>query len=70
MSCNHTSMPMSRRQALTSLGSGFGLAIGFAGLLWGSLGVTQAAQHAMAQIWNVPGVERPGLAARLLRCSP
>jgi len=48
-------------------GSGFGLAIGIAGLLWGSLGVTQVAQHAMAQVWNVPGVERPGLAARLLR---
>jgi len=48
-------------------GSGFALAIGIAGLLWGSLGVTQVAQHAMAQIWNVPGVERPGLAARLLR---
>src|SRR5688500_13950589 len=48
-------------------GSGFGLAIGFVGLMWGSLGVTQVAQHAMAQIWNVPGVDRPGLAARLLR---
>jgi YihY family inner membrane protein len=48
-------------------GSGFGLAIGIAGLVWGSLGVTQVAQHAMAQIWNVPGVLRPGLAARLLR---
>jgi uncharacterized BrkB/YihY/UPF0761 family membrane protein len=48
-------------------GSGVGLAIGIAGLGWGSLGVTQVAQHAMAQIWNVPGVVRPGLAARLLR---
>src|ERR1051325_8972598 len=48
-------------------GSGFGLVIGVVGLLWGSLGVTQIAQHAMAQVWNVPGVERPGLAARLLR---
>jgi YihY family inner membrane protein len=48
-------------------GSGFGMAIGIAGLVWGSLGVTQVAQHAMAQIWNVPGVVRPGLAARLLR---
>jgi uncharacterized BrkB/YihY/UPF0761 family membrane protein len=48
-------------------GSGFGLAIGLTGLAWGSLGVTQVTQHAMAQIWNVPGVERPGLATRLLR---
>jgi YihY family inner membrane protein len=48
-------------------GSGFGLAIGLAGLVWGSLGVTQVTQHAMAQIWNVPGVVRPGLGIRLLR---
>ena len=48
-------------------GSGLGLVIGIAGLVWGSLGVTQVAQHAMAQVWNVPGVDRPGLPARLLR---
>jgi YihY family inner membrane protein len=56
------------RQSVNPLrGSGFGLAIGITGLLWGSLGVTQVAQHAMAQIWNVPGVDRPGLPIRLLR---
>ena len=56
------------RQSVHPLrGNGFGLAIGIAGLLWGSLGVTQIAQHAMAQIWNVPGVNRPGLPARLVR---
>jgi YihY family inner membrane protein len=56
------------RQSVHSFrGSGLGLAIGIAGLLWGSLGVTQVAQHAMAQIWNIPGVERPGLPSRVLR---
>ncbi len=56
------------RQSVHALGgSGLGLAIGIAGLLWGALGVTQEAQHAMAEIWNVPGVERTGFPARLLR---
>lgn len=44
-----------------------GLAVGIAGLVWGSLGVTQQAQHAMAEVWNVPNVVRPGLAPRLVR---
>jgi len=48
-------------------GSTFGLAIGLAGLLYGSLGVSQAAQHAMAQLWNVPGVVRPGFLTRIVR---
>jgi YihY family inner membrane protein len=47
--------------------NGFGLAIGILGLVWGSLGVTQAAQHAMAQIWNVEGKDRPPLFARFGR---
>jgi YihY family inner membrane protein len=41
--------------------------IGAAGLLWGSLGVTQAAQFAMAQVWNVEGKDRPGFLTRLIR---
>jgi YihY family inner membrane protein len=48
-------------------GSGLGLAIGLLVLLYGALGSTQAAQHAMAQVWNVPAVARPGFAARLGR---
>lgn len=48
-------------------GSGTGLAIGLLGLLYGSLGVAQSGQHAMAEIWNVPGVLRPGLLKRLGR---
>jgi uncharacterized BrkB/YihY/UPF0761 family membrane protein len=37
------------------------------GLLWGALGITQVGQHAMQEIWNVPGVQRPGFPVRLLR---
>ena len=48
-------------------GSGLALAIGLAGLLYGALGVAQAAQHAMAQVWNVPGVIRPGFFPRIVR---
>lgn len=48
-------------------GSVIGLILGLIGLLWGSLGITQAAQNAMAQVWNVPGVKRPGLVPRLGR---
>jgi len=48
-------------------GSAFGLAIGIGGLVWGSLGVTQAAQLAMAEVWNIPGVDRPPFLTRLLR---
>jgi YihY family inner membrane protein len=48
-------------------GRGVGLVVGVVGLVWGSLGVTQAGQHAMAQVWNVPGVIRPGFGTRLVR---
>jgi YihY family inner membrane protein len=41
--------------------------IGILGLVWGSLGVTQAAQFAMAQVWNVEGRDRPNFVTRLLR---
>jgi YihY family inner membrane protein len=47
--------------------NGFGLAIGILGLVWGSLGVTQAAQHAMAQVWNVEGKDRPPFLSRFGR---
>jgi membrane protein len=33
-------------------GNTLGLVVGLLGLLYGSLGVAQAAQHAMAQIWK------------------
>jgi YihY family inner membrane protein len=48
-------------------GSVPGLVFGLVVLLYGALGVAQAAQHAMAQVWNVPGVVRPGFGPRLAR---
>ncbi|QMU78030.1 YihY/virulence factor BrkB family protein [Streptacidiphilus sp. PB12-B1b] len=48
-------------------GTGAAVVIGALGLLYGSLGVTQILQFAMAQVWNIPGVERPGYLARLAR---
>lgn len=48
-------------------GSVPGLAVGLIGLGWGSMGVTQAAQRAMAEVWNVPGENRPGFVSRLGR---
>ena len=48
-------------------GNGIALVVGLLALVWGSLGVAQVAQHAMAQVWNVPGARRPGFGARLLR---
>jgi len=48
-------------------GSVVGLIVGLLGLVWGSFGVSQAAQRAMAEVWNVPGVIRPGFLPRLGR---
>jgi uncharacterized BrkB/YihY/UPF0761 family membrane protein len=47
--------------------SGLGLVVGLAGFLWGARGITQAGQHAMAEIWNIPGKQRPSFATRQLR---
>lgn len=43
------------------------LVAGLVGVTYGALGVAQAGQHAMAQVWNVPGVVRPGFLPRLGR---
>jgi YihY family inner membrane protein len=48
-------------------GSAVGLGVGLVGLVWGAMGVTQAGQRAMAEVWNVPGIIRPGLVPRLGR---
>jgi YihY family inner membrane protein len=48
-------------------GSPVALAIGLAGLLWGAQGVSQAGQHAMAELWSIPMAERPSFIARLAR---
>jgi uncharacterized BrkB/YihY/UPF0761 family membrane protein len=47
--------------------AGLGLVIGIAGLIWGARGLTQAAQHSMAEVWNIPGVDRPNFWTRQLR---
>lgn len=44
-----------------------GLVVSVVILIWGSLGVTQAGQRAMADAWNVPHVARPGFLPRLGR---
>jgi YihY family inner membrane protein len=48
-------------------GRGAGLVFGALGLVWGSLGIAQVGQFAMAQVWNVKGVDRPGFLPRLGR---
>jgi inner membrane protein YhjD len=48
-------------------GSVLGLVVGLIGLVWGSLGVSQAAQRAMSEVWNIPGASRPGFLPRLGR---
>ncbi|MFI9273127.1 YihY/virulence factor BrkB family protein [Kitasatospora sp. NPDC052896] len=56
------------RQNVHSLrGSGPALAIGTVGMLYGALGIAQVLQHTMAEVWNVPGVKRPGYWPRLAR---
>lgn len=44
-----------------------GLVVGLIGLLWGALGAAQVAQRAMAEVWNVPNVKRPGFVPRMGR---
>jgi len=60
---------LSGKSGVRSLHSGsvIGLIIGLLGLLWGSFGVSQAAQRAMAEVWDVPVVNRPGFLPRLGR---
>ncbi len=48
-------------------GNGLALVVGLLVLIWGSLGVAQVAQHAMAQVWTVPAVHRPRFFPRLAR---
>jgi len=44
-----------------------GLVVGIVGVLWGSQGALQTAHLAQAEIWNIPGVNRPNFWARLGR---
>lgn len=47
--------------------AGIGLAVGIIGLIWGSQGAVQTGQYAMAEVWDIPLVDRPGFLARLVR---
>jgi YihY family inner membrane protein len=47
--------------------SGLSLVVGLVGFVWGARGVTQAGQHAMAEIWNLPGRVRPSFWVRQVR---
>ncbi|MFP4555130.1 MAG: YihY/virulence factor BrkB family protein [Actinomycetota bacterium] len=46
---------------------GLGFAVGLLGLFWGATGIYNSGQLAMSQIWNVEGIDRPGLPVRLAR---
>jgi uncharacterized BrkB/YihY/UPF0761 family membrane protein len=48
-------------------GTVLGMVIGLIGLLYGAQGVTQTAQEAMVQVWNIPQLEVPGFLQRLVR---
>lgn len=48
-------------------GNALAVTFGLVGLVWGALGVAQAGQLAMAEVWNIPGVDRPPLLKRLVR---
>jgi YihY family inner membrane protein len=51
----------------TIQGSGLALAVGVLGTLWGGLGITQSAQDAMNDLWNIPRRQRPNFWWRLAR---
>jgi YihY family inner membrane protein len=44
-----------------------GLIVGIIALIWGTSGLAQAGLFTMAQVWNLPGPERPGYVQRLGR---
>jgi uncharacterized BrkB/YihY/UPF0761 family membrane protein len=60
---------LSGKNGVRSLHSGsvVGLIVGLLVLVWGSFGVSQAAQRAMAEVWDVPVVSRPRFLPRLGR---
>lgn len=46
-----------------------GLIVGIVALIWGASGLAQAGLFTMAQVWNLPGPERPGYVQRLGRAA-
>lgn len=49
--------------------SQIGLVVGLLVLAWGAAGLAQAGLFTMAQVWNLPGPERPGYFQRLVRAA-
>jgi uncharacterized BrkB/YihY/UPF0761 family membrane protein len=47
--------------------TGVALAIGLGGLAWAARGLSEQLQHAMQEVWNVPGRRRPNFFTRLAR---
>ena len=47
--------------------STIGLIVGLVVLIWGATGLAQAGLFTMAQVWNLPGPDRPGYVQRLGR---
>jgi YihY family inner membrane protein len=48
-------------------GNAFALTVGIVGTLWGGLGVVQAAQEAMNEVWDVPLKRRPNFIMKRVR---
>src|SRR5581483_727746 len=48
-------------------GSAVALTIALLGLLWSATGLAQAGLFTMAQVWNLPGPDRPNFPKRLVR---
>jgi len=48
-------------------GNGLALTVGIVGTLWGGLGVVQAAQEAMNEVWDVPLKHRPNFIMKRVR---
>lgn len=58
---------ISRRPPQLRQASYVGLVVGLLAALWGSSGLAQSGMYAMAQVWNLPGPDRPGYWQRLGR---
>jgi YihY family inner membrane protein len=58
---------ISRKPPQLRQASYIGLVIGLCAALWGSSGLAQSGMYAMAQVWNLPGPDRPGYFQRLGR---
>jgi YihY family inner membrane protein len=59
--------PLSQNVHQLRRSSLIGLIVGLLFALWGSSGLAQSGMFAMAQVWNLPGPDRPGYVQRLGR---